>query len=304
MQSAPPWGFVSRLLVLLAATLVSGAALALDPDPPVDGVDGLLPGGEEDPDSGAVSDPPPLKNPLGGKVSVPGLGEMSFAAAITFGGAITLMGAYIAFSIFGTKFVTNQNVLENDARRELYEYIRNNPGTHLRATAAALGLSTTNALWHLRKLEQSNLINSKRLEGYKVFYPVEGGLEAKRIGLAMAVLRNDNAKQILTFISSNPGSHQRAIARALTLNHGTIRWHLRKFEAVGLVTELHKDNTSQYYINELGNMALAKAMNVAIATLPPAPQLILQATPSPESMAEELPASGGVPAGIDTEVEA
>ena len=173
----------ASLLVLLAA----GASSALDTSSGLNGPTSGLDSGNANTGSRPGSGGDLLRAPLNGALDVPLVGRLSFAGMVLLGGGMAA-AAYLAVSVLGTKFVTAQNVLENDARRELYEYIKTNPGTHLRATAAALGLSTTNALWHLRKLEQSNLVNSKRLEGYKVFYPVEGGLEAKRMGLAMACL--------------------------------------------------------------------------------------------------------------------
>jgi len=164
-------------------------------------------------------------------------------------------------------------VLENDARKQIFEYIQAHPGVHLRAAATALDLSTTNVLWHLRKLEEANLVTSKKFEGYKVFYPVEGGVETKRRAIASSVLRNDNAFQILQYVSTNPSAHQREIARALGVNHGTIRWHLRKLEEAELIRPLKKEHTTHYYVSELGNEALRGFAARSIATIqaPPVP---------------------------------
>lgn len=186
-----------------------------------------------------------------------------------------------AASVLGTRFVTSENVLENDARRAIFEYIKTNPGCHLRETASALQLSTTNVLWHLRKLEEANLVNGKKLEGYKVFYPVEGGVEAKRMGLALAVLRNPNARQVLGIIARNPGIHQREIARLLDVNHGTVRWHLKKLGIVQLVLEVKKGAVSQYYISALGLQALERVELRPAATAQPPPLAPLAGTVAP-----------------------
>ena len=171
-------------------------------------------------------------------------------------GAVAI-GALIGLGWFlGAKFVNSSNVLENEARKQIFEYIQTHPGVHLRAAATALDLSTTNVLWHLRKLEDANLVTSKKFEGYKVFYPVEGGVETKRRAIASSVLRNENAMHILHYVSTNPSAHQREIARALGVNHGTIRWHLRKLEDAELVRPLKKEHTTHYYLSDLGQEAL------------------------------------------------
>lgn len=204
--------------------------------------------------------------------------DVGSAFYLVIGVGLGLLGLAAA-SLLGTRFVTNENVLENDARRAIFEYIKTNPGCHLRETANALQLSTTNVLWHLRKLEESNLVAGKKLEGYKVFYPVEGGVEAKRMGLALAVLRNPNARQVLGNIARNPGIHQREIARLLDVNHGTVRWHLKKLGIVQLVLEVKKGAVSQYYISALGLQALEKVeVRPVVEELTPPPLAPLAGT--------------------------
>ena len=196
-----------------------------------------------------------------GDLDLPPLAVGGLASALVI--SLAALGYYL-----GAKFVNSGNVLENEARRHIFEYIQAHPGVHLRAAAQALELSTTNVLWHLRKLEDANLVTSKKFEGYKVFYPVEGGVETKRRAIAMAVLKNDNAVGILQYVTANPSAHQREIARALGVNHGTVRWHLRKLEEAGLVMPLKKEHTTHYYVSELGHEAM-RGFAARVTTPPP-----------------------------------
>ncbi|MBI4393771.1 MAG: winged helix-turn-helix transcriptional regulator [Euryarchaeota archaeon] len=268
------------LLTILFANV--HAAKALDTDSATDAAGGLGDTAGQSDGTGSLDNP---VNGIGGDLfGNIGIGEIALGAA-----GVAVLGGIAYLFLGGTKFVNSENVLENDARREIFNYIKTNPGVHLRATASALSLSTTNVLWHLRKLEQANLLNSKKLEGYKVYYPVEGGIEMRRMGLAMAVLRNPNAKTVLEFISGSPSSHQREIARAMGVNHGTIRWHLRKLQAVGLVLEVKKEHTSNYYVSELGIQALGrlestKAVPAGVATMQAAMPAAME--PSPQATSE------------------
>jgi predicted transcriptional regulator len=200
--------------------------------------------------------------------------SLDLGGAIGIGIGAALVGGLVAIlAMLGARFVNAGNVLENGARKQIFEYVQAHPGIHLRAAAAQLNLSTTNVLWHLRKLEDANLVTSRKFEGYKVFYPVEGGVETKRRAIASSVLRNDNAFQILQYVSTNPSAHQREIARALGVNHGTIRWHLRKLEEAELVRPLKKEHTTHYYVSDLGNEALRGFASRHVATIeaPPSP---------------------------------
>jgi predicted ArsR family transcriptional regulator len=177
--------------------------------------------------------------------------DPAFGIGAATGLAVAGLGAWLAFR-GGAKFVTRENVLENETRNGIFELLNEKPGLHLRAIADELDLSTTNVLWHLRKLEDADLVRGKKLEGYKVFYPVEGGEESKREAMASAVLRNDNAEAILEYVATEPGAHQRQIARALDVNHGTVRWHLRKMLKTDLLMEIKRENSNQYYLTDLG----------------------------------------------------
>ena len=157
----------------------------------------------------------------------------------------------------GIKYVTPENVLDTDVRKNLYQYIDDYPGSHLREIARELDLKPSNAAWHLRKLEQTNLIRSRAIGGKRVYYLVEGGIEARREAIAESVLKNKNAREIMLYLQGNPGRHLLEIANALGLNHHTVKWHIKKM----YLAELVEGDTSNsaypvYYPTEIGNQSL------------------------------------------------
>ena len=71
--------------------------------------------------------------------------------------SIALVASIVAIIIAvittgGIKYVTPDNVLDTEVRKNLYEYIDEYPGSHLREIARELNLKQSNAAWHLRKL--------------------------------------------------------------------------------------------------------------------------------------------------------
>ena len=160
----------------------------------------------------------------------------------------------ISFLMFGgIKYVTPENVLNTDVRKNLYQYIEEYPGSHLREIARELDLKPSNAAWHLRKLEQTNIVRSREIGGKKVYYLVEGGIEARKEAIAEAILRNQNAKEIMQYLVDHPGKHLLEISHALNLNHHTVKWHIKKM----FLAELVDGDTSNsaypvYYPTDLG----------------------------------------------------
>jgi len=132
---------------------------------------------------------------------------------------IALLFAFF-FLMSGVKYVTPENVLDTEIRKNLYEYIDEYPGSHLREIARELDLKPSNAAWHLRKLEQTNLVRSRAIGGKKVYYLVEGGIEVKQRAVAESILRNKNARGIMQYVLEHPGKHLLEIAHALTTSCG------------------------------------------------------------------------------------
>jgi predicted transcriptional regulator len=161
------------------------------------------------------------------------------------------------FSHGGIKYVTAENVLKTEIRKNLYNYIDEYPGSHLREIARELDLKPSNAAWHLRKLEQTNLVRSRVIGGKKVYYLVEGGADARIEAIAESILKNKNARNIMNYLVNNPGKHLLEIATSLKLNHHTVKWHISKM----YMAELIDGDTSNsaypvYYPTDIGVQAL------------------------------------------------
>ena len=178
---------------------------------------------------------------------------------VTFTVIIIAMAVIISFLIFhgGVKYVTPENVLDTEIRKHLYDYIDGCPGSHLREIARELDLKPSNAAWHLRKLEQTNLVRSRFIGGKKVYYLVEGGLEVRKQAIGESILKNNNAREIMRYLQTHPGKHLLEIAHALNLNHHVVKWHIKKM----YMAELVEGDTSNsaypvYYPTEIGIEAL------------------------------------------------
>ena len=180
---------------------------------------------------------------------------MGFSIAVIVAAIATIIAIFFSFG--GIKYVTPENVLNTEIRKNLYNYIDEYPGSHLREIARELDLKPSNAAWHLRKLEQTNLVRSRVIGGKKVFYLVEGGVEARIEAIAESILKNKNAREIMNYLVNNPGKHLLEIANSLKLNHHTVKWHISKM----FMAELIDGDTSNsaypvYYPTDIGIQAL------------------------------------------------
>ena len=195
---------------------------------------------------------------VGQAAAAPNLTQMDFSTT-TLAVVITVVALILAFFFLmgGVKYVTPENVLDTEVRKHLYDYIDEYPGSHLREIARELDLKPSNAAWHLRKLEQTNLVRSRSIGGKKVYYLVEGGLEAKQRAISESILRNKNARDILQFLTDHPGKHLLEIAHALDINHHVVRWHLNKmYEAELVEGDTMNSAYPVYYPTEIGRQTI------------------------------------------------
>lgn len=235
-------------VVLLAAIAASGGMLvaALMAEPPAAADPERLLTGED----GA----PSLGLPEGGGFFWDHRTPIIVVSASTVGilvGLLAMAG--------GVKYIDRTNVLKSPVRKEMFEFIRANPGVYLREISRRLDINPTNTMWHLRKLTEAELIRCQLANGLKVYYPLEGGVKTRQQAIVNSILRNDNARTIVAFLAAHPGAHQREIARALGVNHGTVRWHLKKLVEADITNE-HRDGSQfKYFLSTGGLEMVAKA---------------------------------------------
>src|SRR5207247_8562399 len=104
----------------------------------------------------------------------------------------------------------DEDILAVQTRKDLYDFVRRNPGFHLRELARALSLSITLADYHLRFLERHDLVTSSMDGEYKRFYPRSTpGLAAVPAALSetdgqlLAYLRQPVPLRVLAFLTQH-----------------------------------------------------------------------------------------------------
>lgn len=174
-------------------------------------------------------------------------GDFIVGLAISGGTLVVIGGLYYYMAVGGLRHVDKQNVMEHPLRRSLMEMVQDQPGIHLRELANAHGTAVTNTQWHLRKLELADMLRTQKVQGRRLYYPAEGGIEARSEAIANAAIRNPNAEAIFEYLVENSGCNQRTVSESLEMNAGTVRWHLRKLEAAGLIRSVPDGTQTRYF---------------------------------------------------------
>jgi predicted transcriptional regulator len=132
----------------------------------------------------------------------------------------------------------DEDVLAVRTRRDLYEFVRQNPGFHLREIARARGLSITLADYHLRFLERHELVSATMDGEYKRYYPRSLPRDADaRPALSdeqkqiLALLRQPVPLKVLAYLMERESATHKEILAQVPVSPSTLSHHLRKMLA-------------------------------------------------------------------------
>jgi predicted transcriptional regulator len=145
---------------------------------------------------------------------------------------------------------------ENDSenRTRVYNYIKKNPGAHLRMITRELDIGMGATQHHLDILEKSGKVKSRRINIYRHYYAVEV-LDAEHNILAF--LRQETAMDILTYLMEHPRSTQSDIINFKGFSAPTISWHMARLEQAGLVSSIKDGRTIRYTITDMQSISMA-----------------------------------------------
>jgi DNA-binding MarR family transcriptional regulator len=125
----------------------------------------------------------------------------------------------------------NTQIITNKDR--IYQYIKNNPGTHLRKIKRELGLAMGDIQYNLNVLEKLDLIKYRRISIYKHYYVKS--ISGNKNELVLAILQQETPRAIIMCLLEFPGLSQKEISQSLGLSIPTIKWHISKLFEMNLI---------------------------------------------------------------------
>ncbi len=137
-------------------------------------------------------------------------------------------------------------------RREVYKHVKRYPGLHLSEIARQLDIPTNHAKYHLRRLENDDMVSSFKEDGYWRFFPRADGSvgtrdlvdrEEKRL---LAMLRRPKPLHIVIHLLSTGEATHGELTDVLDVAGATAHYHLQRMEDAGLL-ERRPDGRRVYY---------------------------------------------------------
>ncbi len=136
--------------------------------------------------------------------------------------------------------MSQKNIFDFQKKKEIYEFIFQNPGVHLRELSRKLNIPRTTLAYHLKYLNKHDLILSKFVSGYKRYWAANKiGQKDKEM---LILLRQDTPRNIIISITEYGIRSQIDISEDLNKHPGTIAFHLKKLKERDIIEQATVEN--------------------------------------------------------------
>ncbi|MFQ6060565.1 MAG: NosD domain-containing protein, partial [Thermoplasmata archaeon] len=156
----------------------------------------------------------------------------------------TELGKFALFSLFLPLYMKlrKSRILDHYDRGRVYQYIEMNPGEHYNQIKRDLGLPNGSLVHHLRMLEKSGKVKSRKDGRYRRFYT-----SGTKIPRCDGGILTEVQKRIVDAVVEVPGVTQKEVASLLGVHQSSVNYQMRRLEERGLIRVEKRGRKVHYY---------------------------------------------------------
>lgn len=139
--------------------------------------------------------------------------------------------------------LTKDTLLNNEKRKQIFNYVKKNPGTHNREIREALNLGAYSVYRNLKYLEEFGFIRSKKFMNKVTYFLLDTDESKDKL---IIVLKNERRKIIFEIISNFEKVQLNELEKTLNLEHGNIQPHLKILLEYNLIDVINENNIIYY----------------------------------------------------------
>jgi len=162
----------------------------------------------------------------------------------------------LAVSAERAKAQATEVIQIGDSKRvRILQFIKANPGTHLRKIKRELNLAMGVIQYHLYRLERDRSIISAPDGLYKRYYAGGGpGIEERNI---VNVLFQETERDLILYLLENPGASQKELSAFARISASSTNWHVKRLSQAGFVESRREGGFVFYTVKGDSGMILA-----------------------------------------------
>lgn len=144
-------------------------------------------------------------------------------------------------------------ILQLEARKRVFDAIKENPGIHMRGLERKTGIPMGTLRYHLRYLEKHDMISEKRSGRLVTYYPTASGFSVDAQDKKyLAILRQEIPRLIVLHLMMHPHTSHRDLKPHFMISPSTLSYHLKKLLDSGIIM---KDTEGLYYVTDEDRVA-------------------------------------------------
>ena len=141
--------------------------------------------------------------------------------------------------------LNRKDVLNHEIRGLIRGYIIANPGDHYSSIKRNLDLNNGTLAYHLRVLEQNDIVKSMYDGIYKRYYPANVNINKVKKNIS-------KQEEIFHTIIENPGVTMEEIARSIGSSRQVVNYHVKNLIRAGFVTYRRDKKSAKFYSADEG----------------------------------------------------
>jgi len=147
----------------------------------------------------------------------------------------------------GSKLSIN-DILSNQKRKEIYDYIVQNPGVYFYKLIKELKLSNHVVTWHLNMLLKFNFIKKEKFENRDLYFDSSYDESNPRFRYFTS---KEKSKKIITYLRNNDyGITKTQLSKELKMHSTTISKYLKVLAQFGIIFKKKMSKRLIYFLNE------------------------------------------------------
>jgi predicted transcriptional regulator len=174
------------------------------------------------------------------------LSLVAFSPALTY--PIELFSFAKIITYLGYRRITDETVLDNRMRLEIYSRIRGHPGTTAVTLAEDLDLNLGTVRYHLVMLELMRKITSMSNPGFITYFEkheTHSVMERKILGY----MQNETKVRIFNYLRESPDSSRQGIADNLGVSGPAVTWHVKQLMDDHIIVTRHDGKFIRHTLN-------------------------------------------------------
>jgi len=144
--------------------------------------------------------------------------------------------------------LSHDDILNNEKRKKIYDFIVKHPGTYFNRITSNLGITSHVVVWHLNMLVKFQFIIKEKIENREVFFTPDIDKQNKQ--LFYYVSKTKSQKIINYLKKNNIGVSKTQLSSELKMHINTVSKYLKILQNLKVISKEKHSRHLLYFINE------------------------------------------------------